>query len=112
LGVVLLAPLAQFPGVHATLETWLILATVGFVHTGIVYILMYDAIHKLPTHLQGALSFFNPVVAVVVDTFAFGHSLQPMQLAGIATIIVAAAGMNGLFRSWTWPGVPRLAERN
>ena len=36
------------------------LVTLGVVHTGLVYILMYGAIQKLPTHLQGSLSFIYP----------------------------------------------------
>ena len=70
------------------------LVTLGVVHTGLVYILMYGAIQKLPTHLQGSLSFIYPVVAILVDVMAFGHRLHPAQLVGAAAILVAAAGMN------------------
>jgi drug/metabolite transporter (DMT)-like permease len=58
-----------------------------------MYILLYGAIQKLPTHLTGALSFIYPVVAILVDYLAFDHRLQPLQLLGIAAILLAAAGM-------------------
>jgi drug/metabolite transporter (DMT)-like permease len=72
----------------------MILIAVGVVHTGLMYVLLYGAIQKLPTHLTGALSFIYPVAAILVDRFAFGHTLQPMQIAGAAVILLAAAGMN------------------
>ena len=50
----------------------------GVIHTGLMYILLYSAIQKLPTHLTGALSFIYPVAALAVDRIAFGHQLQPV----------------------------------
>jgi drug/metabolite transporter (DMT)-like permease len=58
-----------------------------------VYILLYGAIQKLPTHLTGALSFIYPIVAILVDYLAFDHRLHAIQLVGIAAILLAAAGM-------------------
>ena len=66
----------------------------GVIGTGIVDILLYSAYQKLPTHIIGALSFIYPVAAVIVDYVALGHHLQPLQLLGIVTILLAAAGMN------------------
>ena len=66
----------------------------GVVHTGLMYVLLYGAIQKLPIHLTGALSFIYPVAAILVDRLAFGHALQPLQIAGAAVILIAAAGMN------------------
>jgi drug/metabolite transporter (DMT)-like permease len=40
------------------------------------------------------LSFLYPSAAIVVDRVAFGHALQPLQIAGAAIILLAAAGMN------------------
>jgi drug/metabolite transporter (DMT)-like permease len=93
-GIVMLAPFANLSHLPADPRTWGALATLGVVHTGLVYILLYGAIQKLPTHLIGSLSFIYPVAAIVVDYVAFGHRLQPAQLAGAAAILVAAAGMN------------------
>jgi drug/metabolite transporter (DMT)-like permease len=76
------------------------LATLGIVHTGVMYILLYGAIQKLPTYLQGSLSFIYPVVAILVDFWAFGHRLHLSQVAGAAAILIAAAGMNLGWTLW------------
>jgi drug/metabolite transporter (DMT)-like permease len=97
-GAVALAPLANLAHLPAgaanwTAQTWTILAALGVVHTGLVYILLYGAIQKLPTNLTGSLSFIYPIVAIFVDLLAFGHQLQLLQIAGAAAILLAAAGM-------------------
>ncbi|MFK3711230.1 DMT family transporter [Leclercia adecarboxylata] len=92
-GVVMLLPLAQMPTFSADFP-WGILLTLGIVHTGIMYQLLYSAIQKLPTPIIGSLSFIYPVVALIVDNLVFGHSLNLTQLAGGALILLAAAGNN------------------
>lgn len=92
-GVVMLLPLAHMPTFSGHFP-WGILLTLGIVHTGIMYQLLYGAIQKLPTPVTGSLSFIYPVVAIVVDNLVFGHSLTASQLAGGALILVAAAGNN------------------
>ena len=71
--------------------------------TGLVYILLYGAIQKLPTHLTGSLSFIYPVVAIAVDDLAFGHRLRPVQLVGAVAILLAAAGNNLGWSARRWP---------
>ncbi|MFN4118274.1 DMT family transporter [Acidovorax sp.] len=93
-GVLMLAPFAQLGTPPQGASTWLMLVTLGVVHTGLMYILLYGAVQKLPTYLQGALSFIYPVVAIGVDFVAFGHRLQPAQWLGAAAILLAAAAMN------------------
>lgn len=93
-GVVMLAPFAGLGTPPQGATTWLLLVTLGVVHTGLMYILLYGAVQKLPTFLQGALSFIYPVVAIGVDFVAFGHWLQPTQWLGAAAILLAAAAMN------------------
>ena len=99
-GILMLAPFADFSAMPATPATWSLLVTMGVVHTGLMYVLLYGAIQKLPTHLTGALSFIYPIAAIAVDRIAFGHALQPLQVIGAAIILMAAAGMN---LGWT-PG--------
>jgi drug/metabolite transporter (DMT)-like permease len=77
--------------------TWSVLVTLGVVHTGLAFTLMYDAVQRLPTHLQGALSFIYPVVALLVDVFAVGNLPTTLQIAGMAVILAAGAGIAGLF---------------
>ena len=108
-GVVMLAPFANLSQLPADAWSWAMLATLGVVHTGLMYILMYGAIQKLPTHLQGSLSFVYPVVAILVDVIAFGHRLHPAQIAGAAAILIAAAGMTLGWTLWK-PKAPQAAE--
>jgi len=93
IGILMLAPFANFGALPVDAKTWTLLVAVGVVHTGVMYILLYGAIQKLPTNLVGALSFIYPVVAILADFLAFGHRLQPLQLLGAAAILIAAAGM-------------------
>jgi drug/metabolite transporter (DMT)-like permease len=99
-GIVMLTPVANLSHPPAGMRAWGALVTVGVVHTGLTYILLYGAIQKLPTHLTGSLSFIYPIVAITVDFLAFGRRLHPAQLVGAAAILVAAAGMNLGWSLW------------
>ncbi|QGZ53576.1 DMT family transporter [Paraburkholderia acidiphila] len=93
-GALALAPFIHYGTLPATPLHWAQLVTLGIVHTGIMYVLLYGAIQKLPTAMTGALSFIYPVVAILVDWFAFGQRLAWLQVVGAALILVAAAGVN------------------
>lgn len=92
-GVLMLAPFVGWSELPDTGVAWGALVTLGAIHTGLMYILMYGAVQKLPTYLQGAFSFIYPVVAIVVDYAVFGQELHIVQLLGAGAIILAAAGM-------------------
>lgn len=92
-GVVMLLPLAHFVTLSESFP-WGILLTLGIVHTGVMYQLLYSAIQKLPTPIIGSLSFIYPLVAVTVDSLMFGHTLSVVQFIGGALILLAAAGNN------------------
>ncbi|MCY1408602.1 carboxylate/amino acid/amine transporter [compost metagenome] len=96
-GVALLAPWAHFSPLPQDTAAWASLGTLGIVHTGLMYVLLYGAIQKLPTALTGALSFIYPVAAIFVDWLAFDHRLSALQWLGVAAILLAAAGMQ---RGW------------
>lgn len=98
-GIVMLAPLADFTILPQSTGQWASIVTIGVVHTGFMYILLYSAIQKLPTHITGSLSFIYPIAAILVDYVAFGHALQPSQLIGSAVILIAAAGTS---LGWTY----------
>ncbi|MCF3642825.1 DMT family transporter [Rhizobium sp. TRM95111] len=104
-GAAMLAPFADFSALPDGSIAWGSLATLGIVHTGLMYVLLYGAIQKLPTHLTGSLSFIYPVAAIVVDRIAFGHVLQPLQILGSAVILLSAAGMT---LGWRLPFSSRL----
>lgn len=92
-GVLLLAPWANWSTLPQQSGAWASLLTLGIVHTGVMYVLLYGAIQKLPTALTGALSFIYPIAAIFVDWFAFGHRLELLQWVGVVAILLAAAGM-------------------
>jgi RarD protein len=92
-GTIMLAPFAEFSDLPSDPGTWSTLVTLGLVHTGLMYALLYSAVQRLPTYLQGALSFIYPVAAILVDVVALDHHLHFAQIAGVATILVAAGGM-------------------
>jgi drug/metabolite transporter (DMT)-like permease len=99
-GTLMLVPFANLAQLPDNAASWGALVTLGVVHTGLMYILLYGAIQKLPTHLTGALSFIYPVVAILVDYLAFDHRLHPLQLVGTAAILLAAAGMTLGWSLW------------
>jgi drug/metabolite transporter (DMT)-like permease len=109
-GIVMLAPFANLAHPPADARSWIMLAILGIVHTGLMYILMYGAIQKLPTYLQGSLSFIYPVVAILVDVVAFGHRLQAVQIVGALAILIAAAGMNLGWSLWKSKALPQTVE--
>lgn len=111
-GMVMLAPFSDFQALPAGIDGWALLGTMGLVHTGLMYILLYGAIQRLPTHLTGALSFIYPVASIVVDRLAFGHLLQPSQITGMALIFAAVAGMNFGPRLWNLARPPRQPMTN
>lgn len=94
LGVVMLAPFVRFDALPASGVQWLELIVLGVVNTGLMYVLLYGAIQKLPTSMTGALSFIYPVVAIIVDRVAFGQRLAWIQVLGAVLILLAAAGVN------------------
>ncbi|KAF6692874.1 DMT family transporter [Pseudomonas sp. EKM23D] len=100
-GAVLLAPLVPWNSMPVTTTAWAALLALGVVHTGLMYVLLYGAIQKLPTALTGALSFIYPIAAIFVDWIAFGYRLGWLQWLGVAAILLAAAGLQ---RGWWWPG--------
>ena len=107
IGAVLLAPLVPWGSVPVAATAWAALVTLGVVHTGVMYVLLYGVIQKLPTALTGALSFIYPIAAIFVDWIAFGHRLGWQQWLGVVTILLAAAGLQ---RGWWWPRSARKTQ--
>lgn len=105
-GALLLAPMVPWNSLPATPNAWAALVTLGVVHTGLMYVLLYGAIQKLPTAITGALSFIYPIAAIFVDWVAFGHRLGWLQWLGVAAILLAAAGLQ---RGWWWPRSQRVS---
>lgn len=91
-GTVLLLPFAlRAEPIAAASWPWLVI--MGVVHTGLMYILLYGAIQRLPTHMTATLSFLYPLVALLVDIQVFGVIPDKLQWLGGAAILLGAAGM-------------------
>ncbi len=107
-GVLLLAPFARIgAGMSLPASAWISLVAMGVVHTGLVYVLLYSAIQRLPTALTGALSFIYPIVAILVDWVAFSHRLTWLQWLGVVLILFAAWAMR---QGWTFSMLGRLGR--
>lgn len=106
-GILMLAPLAGYQ-LPERPQGWASLVTLGILHTGVMYMLLYSAIQKLPTALTGALSFVYPIAAIIVDWLAFDHRLGALQWLGVAAILLAAAGMQ---QGWSLRGARLQSSR-
>lgn len=100
LGVLLLAPLADFGALPTSAAPWLWLVGMGVLHTGLMYILLYAAIQALPTARVAVLSFIYPAVALAVDHLFYDQHLGWPQWLGIALI---ALGNLGVSLGWRLP---------
>lgn len=69
--------------------SWLWLAGLGLIHTGLAYTLLYQGMGRLPAGRIAVLQYVYPAVAIVVDWLYFGHALSPLQLAGILFMAMA-----------------------
>ncbi len=88
LGVLMLAPLAHPAAASYGSGTWGALLALGLVHTGVMYTLLYGAFQRLSVVSIATLSFIYPLVAIVIDVMVFGVVLGPLQVAGMALVLL------------------------
>jgi drug/metabolite transporter (DMT)-like permease len=69
--------------------SWLWLAGLGVIHTGLAYTLMYAGMARLDTGRIAVYQFVYPAVAIVIDWLFFDQRLSGMQLSGIVLMSVA-----------------------
>ncbi|WP_251093759.1 DMT family transporter [Streptomyces sp. Caat 7-52] len=94
LGIPLLLPFTRL-GQSAHLGTgWAWLAGLGFLHTGVMYALMYSSYQKLPTSKIAVLAFVYPAAALICDWAVYGHHVTWTQALGIPLIVAASLGTN------------------
>lgn len=70
---------------------WPYVLTIGFVQGFIVLLLTGYAIKNLSAAEFGALSYIEPLVAVLLGFYLFSEALSAMQIAGIGLIIAATS---------------------
>ncbi|RPF35444.1 DMT family transporter [Streptomyces sp. TLI_185] len=89
-GIPLLLPFADFGAMSGTGWDWGWLVGLGFIHTGVMYVLMYAAYAKLPTSKIAVLAFVYPAVAMVMDWAVYGHHIGLVQALGVPLIVLAS----------------------
>lgn len=80
-----------FPEVNITLVGVICLLVLGILHTGIGYIIYFDAVNKLPAQTVGILSYIDPVEAVLLSALFLREPVSAYTIIGAAMILGAAA---------------------
>jgi drug/metabolite transporter (DMT)-like permease len=78
--------------------SWKWLISLGVLHTGIAYVLMFSAYPHLRTPVIGVLAFLFPLVSILVDWLAYGKALQSVQWVGLALIMLGTLGVQLAWR--------------
>ena len=101
LGVLLMLPLEKTSLSGLALPSLGALLTLGLVHTGLMYNLMYSAFQRLPVSSIAFLSFVYPLVAVLIDLWFYQLTLSVVQIVGMLLILLAIVANQ---RQWPlWP---------
>jgi len=88
-GALALLPYQTASGGDFGAQTWVCLVTLGIVHTGLLYVLLYGAVQKLSTSAVALMSFLYPATALGFDVVVYGLRPGPVQGAGILLIVGA-----------------------
>lgn len=85
---------------HLTPMTISLMLVLGIVHSGIVYLLFFSAIGKLPAQTTSILSYIDPVTAVILSAFILKQPVTLTQILGMC-LILGAALISELFSTGT-----------
>ena len=85
------AATGAFGEVSITTVGIICLLILGVLHTGIGYIIYFDAVNKLPTQTVGILSYIDPVEAVMLSAFFLKEPISIFTVTGAVMILGAAA---------------------
>lgn len=80
-----------FAQVRVTAIGVILLVLLGALHTGIGYIIYFDAVNKLPAQTVGILSYIDPVEAVLLSAFFLREPMTIWTVIGAVMILGAAA---------------------
>ena len=80
-----------FSEVSVTLTGIICLLILGVLHTGIGYIIYFDAVNRLPAQTVGILSYIDPVEAVMLSAFLLKEPVGIYTITGAVMILGAAA---------------------
>ena len=85
------AAAGAFSAVKVTAAGIVCLLVLGFLHTGIGYIIYFDAVNRLPAQTVGILSYIDPVEAVLLSAFLLREPVTAQTVIGAVMILGAAA---------------------
>lgn len=90
IGVFMLLPFVHYQ-LYADLSAsnWFYSILTGVVHTGIVYLLFYGSLRDLSTPVISALTYVDPLVAILTDVLLIGFFPSLLQTAGILMIFAS-----------------------
>lgn len=69
---------------------WLLLVTVGIVHTGVAYALYFGAMGSLKAQTVAVLSYLDPVLAIVLSVVVLGQKMGLWQTVGAVLVLGSA----------------------
>ena len=72
---------------QVTSRTLALLLIIGIVHTGIIYILFFSAIGRLPAQTSSILSYLDPVTAILMSMIILHQPLTLIQICGTILIL-------------------------
>ena len=67
--------------------SWILLAFVGIVHTGVGYLQYFSAMKKLPAQTVAVLSYIDPVTAILLSAVILRETMSVPQMVGAALIL-------------------------
>ena len=74
-------------------RTVILLLVLGIIHTGVVYILFFSAIGRLPAQTSSVLSYVDPVTAVICSALFL---MQPMEwYQTVGTVLILGCSLAG-----------------
>lgn len=66
------------------------IAMMGFVNTGLAYLLYFSGLQKLPAQSVALISYVDPVSALLFSALLLGETLTPLQILGAVLILGGA----------------------
>ncbi|WKB37009.1 EamA family transporter [Terrilactibacillus sp. S3-3] len=88
--MIILLPFVHFSFyLHLSAANWFYSILTGVVHTGLVYLLFYGSIRALPASIISALTYLDPLVAIMLDVCITGFVPSFLQTAGICMILIS-----------------------
>lgn len=77
----------------------LLLAVVGVIHTGVMYLLYFSCLQKLTSQTVAVFSYIDPVSAIVFAAVFLNEGMSLLQIVG-GVLVLGAALMNEIYSTW------------